>query len=81
MLELRPCCECCGRALPPESENARMCSFECTFCVPCAEQVLKNICPNCGGELVRRPRRVGEMLEKYPASTERRVKPEGCAQL
>jgi hypothetical protein len=55
-LELHPACERCGTPLPPESEDARICSFECTFCAPCAEEL--GACPNCGGELVRRPRRV-----------------------
>ena len=56
MLQLRPNCECCNRDLPPEAD-ARICSFECTFCVSCAEGELAGVCPNCGGELVRRPAR------------------------
>ena len=48
MLELRPGCECCDRDLPPDSDEARVCSFECTFCRNCAEGVLKGRCPNCG---------------------------------
>lgn len=79
MLELRPGCECCDRDLPPESADARICSFECTFCVACAEGVLNGRCPNCGGELVRRPVRPAEKLAKYPASAARVVKPHGCA--
>jgi len=75
MLELRPVCENCGKALPPDSEDARICSFECTFCSSCAEGALKSLCPNCGGELVARPRRPSAMLAKYPASTERILKP------
>jgi len=55
MLELRPGCECCDRDLPPDSAAARICSFECTFCSDCAETRLANRCPNCGGELLRRP--------------------------
>lgn len=78
MLQLRPNCECCNGNLPPESTEARICSFECTFCVFCAENVLKGECPNCGGELVTRPRRPANKLEKYPASTERLFKPSGC---
>ena len=78
MLELRPNCECCGRDLPPESTEARICSFECTFCAPCADGVLGGVCPNCGGELVVRPRRTGPALASNPASEERIVKPEGC---
>lgn len=56
MLQLRPNCECCNRDLPPESQEALICSFECTFCRACASTVLKGKCPNCGGELVARPR-------------------------
>jgi hypothetical protein len=55
MLELRPNCECCDRDLPPDAGDARICSYECTFCRDCAEGVLGGRCPNCGGELVRRP--------------------------
>src|SRR5271165_5440070 len=51
MLQLRPNCECCNRDLPNESQDARICSFECTFCASCAEERLGNVCPNCGGEL------------------------------
>lgn len=79
MLQLRPNCECCNRDLPPESQDALICTFECTFCVECATNVLKGVCPNCGGELVRRPRRPAAKLAKYPASTERIFKPQGCA--
>ena len=78
MLELRPCCECCGTDLPPESRYARICSYECTFCAACAEGTLAGRCPNCGGELVPRPIRPAERLAKHPASTARKVKPEGC---
>ena len=79
MLQLRPNCECCDKDLPPESNEARICSFECTFCVSCVEGVLQNKCPNCGGELVARPRRPADKLAKYPASTQRVLKPQGCA--
>jgi hypothetical protein len=78
MLELRPNCECCDKDLPHESPDAMMCSFECTFCRECAESVLRGRCPNCGGELVRRPIRPAEKLARYPAATERTFKPEGC---
>lgn len=81
MLELRPNCECCNRDLPPESEEARICSFECTFCVACCDGILHGRCPNCGGELVRRPRRPAEKLGKFPASAERKHRPEGCAKV
>jgi uncharacterized protein len=78
VLQLRPNCECCDRDLPPESKEAVMCSFECTFCMACADAVLRGTCPNCGGELVRRPTRSAKMLVKSPASTERVVKSDGC---
>jgi len=78
MLLLRPNCECCNRDLPPESAEARICSFECTFCEPCASQVLGGRCPNCSGELVARPRRPAAKLAKFPASAERVFKPGGC---
>lgn len=79
MLQLRPNCECCDGDLPPSAENARICTFECTFCAECAEGVLAGRCPNCGGELVVRPRRPAAMLAKYPASTQRVVKAGGCS--
>ncbi len=78
MLELRPNCECCDRDLPPDSGEAMICSFECTFCRGCAEGILQGRCPNCGGELVRRPVRPDAMLAKFPASTHRKVKKPGC---
>jgi hypothetical protein len=79
MLELRPNCECCDRDLPVDAAEAMICSFECTFCRHCAETVLHGRCPNCGGELVRRPIRPAEKLAKFPAGTARKVKPGGCA--
>jgi len=80
MLQLRPSCECCDRDLDldPVSRDAFICSFECTFCRDCAERILGGTCQNCGGELVRRPVRPAERLAKFPASTERVFKPEGC---
>ena len=78
MLELRPNCECCGKDLPPESAEARICTFECTYSADCAEHVLKGVCPNCGGNMVPRPIRPAPMLAKYPASTKRVLKPGGC---
>jgi len=79
MLQLRPNCECCDRDLAPDSPEARMCSFECTFCEACADRVLHGRCPNCGGELVRRPIRPADALIKHPASTARVVKRGPCA--
>ena len=81
MLELRPDCEHCGRDLPPDSADARICTFECTFCADCVEGVLQNICPNCGGDFVRRPIRPardhkgGNCLANHPASDRRRYRP------
>jgi hypothetical protein len=79
MLLLKPGCECCDADLPPDSPEAMICSFECTFCRSCADGVLKGHCPNCGGELVRRPIRPAAKLAKFPASPQRVFKPEGCA--
>jgi len=79
MLELRPNCECCDRDLPPDSADAMICTFECTFCTSCVDNVLAGRCPNCAGELVGRPVRTPAMLAKYPASTKRVLKAEGCA--
>ncbi len=75
MLELRPTCEHCNKALPPDSLEARICSYECTFCANCVEHVLWNVCPNCGGGFVQRPIRPvrnwknDNYLGKDPAST------------
>ncbi|PJE40432.1 conserved hypothetical protein [Pseudomonas sp. 9AZ] len=71
MLQLRPNCECCDRDLLADSTDALICSFECTFCRECADNRLNGTCPNCGGELLQRPRRPAAKLLKYPASTER----------
>ncbi|MEM5384438.1 DUF1272 domain-containing protein [Paraburkholderia phymatum] len=69
MLELRPSCEGCGKALPPCATDAMICSFECTFCEVCALTKLRNVCPNCGGNFQHRPIRPAAMLAKHPAST------------
>jgi len=79
MLALRPNCECCDKDLPPDSREAMICTFECTFCADCVDAKLGGTCPNCGGEFTRRPVRPAALLEKYPASTERVLKPGGCA--
>lgn len=73
MLEMRPDCERCGADLPADAPGAFICSFECTFCTECTD-VMDDICPNCGGELMDRPVRSAALLEKYPASTERKYK-------
>ena len=85
MLELRPTCEHCNTSLPPASLEARICSFECTFCETCVRDVLGDVCPNCGGGFMPRPIRPsanwkGEnFLGKYPASTKVRHKPVDAA--
>jgi len=79
MLELRPNCECCDRDLPFDGGEARICTFECTFCAGCVDAVLKGVCPNCGGGFVPRPIRPARLMAKYPASEKRVVKAEGCA--
>ncbi|HEX4198982.1 MAG TPA: DUF1272 domain-containing protein [Caulobacteraceae bacterium] len=78
MLDLRPNCECCDRDLPPDSGDAMICSFECTFCRPCAEAVLGGRCPNCGGDFSPRPIRPATLLAKWPASTRRVLKAGSC---
>lgn len=78
MLELRPNCECCDKDLPPHSTEAVICTFECTFCASCAEGVLGNRCPNCGGNLVQRPIRPPLLLKTNPASTKRVFNGAGC---
>ena len=84
MLELRPTCEHCNKALSPDSLDARICTYECTFCATCVDLVLGNVCPNCGGSFVPRPIRPSKnwngdnFLGKDPASTKvkhRRVDP------
>jgi hypothetical protein len=77
-MQLRPNCECCDVDLPGDSDAAYVCSFECTFCERCAREALAGQCPNCGGELVRRPRRPAAKLATNPASTVRVYKPQGC---
>ena len=71
MLELRPNCEHCDRDLPPASTDAYICTFECTFCRDCADTTFAYVCPNCGGNLVRRPIRPPDALRRHPASTHR----------
>jgi hypothetical protein len=81
MLELRPSCERCNIPLPPASREAGICSFECTFCAKCVNEVLANVCPDCGGGFVPRPIRPSQnwkgenFLGKYPASTKVKHRP------
>jgi uncharacterized protein len=74
MMEMRPNCECCDRDLPNGSPDARICTFECTFCAECVETRLGRQCPNCTGDFVMRPTRPEALLERYPVSTERVTK-------
>ena len=71
MLELKPNCESCDLDLPPESQEAMICTFECTFCEHCVKTKLNHKCPNCGGNFQKRPIRPKSLLKKYPASTTR----------
>ena len=71
MLEMCLDCERCGADLPASAPGAFICSFECSFCAPCAE-ALDDRCPNCKGELTDRPTRSKANLAKHPASTERK---------
>jgi hypothetical protein len=73
MLALRPNCECCDTDLPADSRAAMICTFECTFCTTCATERFAGTCPNCAGELVRRPIRPPAALSRHPASAERVV--------
>jgi hypothetical protein len=80
MLILKPNCECCDRDLPPDSADARICTFECTFCAECVETRLHGVCPNCGGDFAARPARPAVLLARYPASAERVVgRHQACA--
>ena len=85
MLELRPTCEHCNKRLPPASSEARICSFECTFCAHCVSDVLGNVCPNCGGGFVPRPVRPatdwkgGNHLARYPAGATVKHRPVDAA--
>ena len=71
MLELRPSCEGCGKTLPANAPDAMICSYECTFCEVCALTLLRNVCPNCGGNFQPRPIRPKAMLAKHPANEDR----------
>ena len=78
MLTLKPNCECCDKDLPADAADAVICSFECTFCADCASERLPGgRCPNCGGELVKRPVRPVDRLAEFPASDKRVVKAHG----
>jgi hypothetical protein len=75
MLLMKPGCECCDADLPADADGAMICSFECTFCAPCATDRLESLCPNCGGALRPRPPRPTAALVRYPASNQRVYNP------
>ncbi|HEY5929732.1 MAG TPA: DUF1272 domain-containing protein [Burkholderiales bacterium] len=81
MLELRPTCENCNKPLPPDALEARICTYECTFCAACVGNVLHDVCPNCGGGFVQRPVRPAKnwkgdnYLGKDPASAKVKHRP------
>jgi hypothetical protein len=85
MLMLRPTCEHCNKLLPPNSTEAMICTYECTFCSECVE-LLENVCPNCGGGFCTRPNRPAEIyknncsLDRHPASKEKVHKPVNLTQ-
>ena len=68
MLQIRPTCENCNKQLPFDSKEAMICTFECTYCKDCVE-LLKEVCPNCGGGFEKRPIRPSHLIKKYPVST------------
>ncbi len=76
MLEMRPGCECCDKDLSADSGGAMICSFECTFCEGCATEVLRGVCPNCGGGLVPRPLRPAGKLGGAPGGRRRVFNPD-----
>ena len=75
MLEIRQCCENCGKSLPNDSNEAMICSYECTFCFHCVENLLENVCPNCGGGFEKRPTRPHAQLASYPVRTDKVLNP------
>jgi len=75
MLEIRPTCEHCNKSLPFDSKEAMICTFECTFCKDCVENVLKEVCSNCGGGFEKRPIRPENLLAKYQVSEKAVYKP------
>jgi len=75
MLDIRPTCENCNKKLPFDASVAMICTFECTFCRDCVENILKEVCPNCGGNFVERPIRPINLLKKYPVSEKIVFKP------
>lgn len=74
-MEIRLNCEHCDKSLPNDSHQAMVCTFDCTFCKDCVDDVLKNVCPNCGGGFEKRPSRPKHMLEKYPPRKDKVLNP------
>jgi uncharacterized protein len=75
VLEIRQNCENCGKSLPNDSNEAMICTYECTFCAECVENILENVCPNCGGGFEKRPTRSHSQLDKFPLRTDKVYKP------
>ncbi len=75
MLEIRTTCENCQRVLPNNSDEAMICSYECTFCRSCVDNILFNVCPNCGGGFEKRPTRPHEQLAKFPVREDKVYQP------
>ncbi|MDB4534533.1 DUF1272 domain-containing protein [Vicingaceae bacterium] len=75
MLEIRLSCENCDKSLPNDSSLAMICAYECTFCIDCVDNTLKNVCPNCGGGFEKRPTRPAKELKKNPARKDKVFKP------
>ena len=75
MLIIKPNCENCGKMLPNDSTEAMICTFECTFCKECVDNILFNVCPICGGGFEKRPTRPTQFLDKYPVSMEKYLNP------
>jgi len=75
MLAIRPTCENCNKALPNDSNEAMICTFECTYCKECVDNILHNVCPNCGGGFEKRPSRPSRYMEKYPITKQVTYKP------
>ena len=74
-MEIRLNCENCDKPLPNESDEAMICTFDCTFCKDCVEKILQNVCPNCGGGFEKRPSRPSNLLVKYPPRADKVLKP------
>lgn len=74
-MEIRLNCENCDKPLPNSSDEAMICTFDCTFCKDCVDNILQNVCPNCGGGFEKRPTRPKQHLEKHPPSDQKILKP------